>query len=161
MKGHYMISSAPKSAWQHLRQEDGGSVMIHTKEGDRFSLPINDVVNGCQFKDKINEFCQQVGALLDRLAGWLVERQSEIEGAYVGLEPEGAIFVVVRKAKAFDPAFEDALSILDLEVARSEDFNLIKLRVLALPCSTQETVASFLDLERAFCYAVGHEDATT
>jgi hypothetical protein len=153
MKGLDMISSEPRSMWQHLRQEDGGKVMIHTKDGDCFGLPFDDLVNACQSSTQFTAFCRQVGTLLDRLAGWLEERRSEVEAAYVGLEPEGAIFVVVRKAKAFDPAFEDALSILDLQVAQDSDFHLIKLRVLALPRSSKETVASFLQLERAFRYA--------
>lgn len=155
-----MISSETKSAWLHLRQEDGGSVVIHTKDGDRFVLPIDDVVNACQSSAQINEFCRQVGTLLDRLTEWLTECQSEIEAAYVGLEPEGAIFVVVRKAMTFDAAFEDALSILDLEVAESADFKLIKLRVFALPRSSEQTVASFLELGRAFRYVVNRDAVT-
>ena len=117
-----MISSEPKSTWQHLRQEDGGSVTIHSKDGDCFGLPIDDVVNACKSKAELTEFCRQVGTLLNRLAAWLEERGGEVGAAYVGLEPEGAIFVVVRKAKAFDPAFEDSLSILDLEVAQDSEF---------------------------------------
>ena len=155
-----MISSEPKSTWQHLRQEDGGSVTIHSKDGDCFGLPIDDVVNACKSKAELTEFCRQVGTLLNRLAAWLEERGGEVGAAYVGLEPEGAIFVVVRKAKAFDPAFEDSLSILDLEVAQDSEFELIKLRVLALPWSSKETVASFLELERAFRYTGGLQAAT-
>ena len=155
-----MISTKTKSVWQHLRQEDGGPVMIHTKDGDRFTLPIDDVVNACRSTEKLNQFCQQVSRLLERLAEWLEERKSEIEGAYFGFEPAGAIFVVVRKAKVFDPGFEDALSMLDVEVAQSEDFSLIRLRVLALPRSSKETVASFLELEKALCYAADREDVS-
>jgi hypothetical protein len=155
-----MISSEPKSTWQHLRQEDGRSVMIHTKDGDCFVLPFDELVNVCESSTQFTEFCRQVATLLDRLAAWLKDRQGEIEAAYVGLEPEGAIFVVVRQSKAFDPAFEDSLSILDLEMAQDADLNLIKLRVLALPRSSKETVASFLELERAFRYAGNLEGAT-
>jgi hypothetical protein len=154
-----MISAESKSTWQHLRPEDGGSVMIHTKDRDCFGLPFDDLVNACQSSTQFKEFCRQVGALLDRLAGWLEERRAELEAAYVSLEAEGAIFVVVRESKAFDPAIEDALSILDLEIAQSPEFNLIKLRVLALPRSSKETVASFVDLERAFRYVGDLENA--
>jgi hypothetical protein len=158
MKGLCMIATESKSVWQHLRQEDGGYAVIHTKDGDRFTLPINDVINACKSREKINEFCKEVATLLDRLAEWLAGRQSEIAEAYLGVEPEGAIFVVVQNAKAFDPDFEDALSLLDLDVAQCEDFNLIKLQVFALPHSSKETVATFLELDKAFRYAVDRED---
>jgi hypothetical protein len=151
-----MISSEAKPVWQHLRQADGGSVVLHTKDGDDFCMPIDEVVKACRSQEEIDQFCQQVGALLERLSRWLIDRKPEIQAAYMGLEPDGAIFLVVRKAKAFDPAFEDALSLLDLEIAQNDDFNLIKLRVLALPSSSEQTIASFLDIKNTFRYTVGH-----
>lgn len=153
-----MISTEGKPVWQHLRHEGGGTVVIHAKDCDGFTLPIDEVVHACQSPERIDEFCRQVATLLDRLAKWLADRQSEVHAAYLELEPEGAIFLVVRKAKAFDPAFEDALSMLDLEIARDENLDMIRLRVLALPCSSEDTVASFLRIERSFRYVVGRTE---
>jgi hypothetical protein len=147
-----MIAVEPKHGWHHLRQEDGGSVMIHTKDGDRFGLPLDDVVKACQSAQQMKAFCQQVGMLLYRLSEWLGDRSPEIERAYLAIEPGGALFVVVRNSKRFDPAFEDALSMLDLEVTQDNTLDLMNLRVVALPLSSEETVASFVDLERSFRY---------
>ena len=154
-----MISSKLKPGWQHLRQADGGSVVIHAKDGDNFCMPIDGVVQACRSQAEMDQFCQQVGALLERLSRWLIDRQPEIQAAYMGLEPDGAIFLVVRKARAFDPAFEDALSLLDLEIAQNDEFNLIKLRVLALPSSSEQTIASFLDIGNTFRYMAGHDQS--
>lgn len=152
-----MVSSEVKPVWQHLRQGDGGTVVIHANDGDRFALPIDDVVRACKSRENVTQFCKQFGSLLGKLADWLDDRQTQIEAAFLGLEPEGAILVVVRKDKAFDPDFEDGLSILDLDVAQDDAFSLIKLRVLALPLSANGTVASFMQLERAFSYGGNRE----
>ena len=78
-------------------------------------------------------FADRWGRYLTVLPNGLVNDGQRSRPPYLALEPEGTIFAVVRKAKLFDPAFEDALSILDLEIAQDSEFNLIKLRVLALP----------------------------
>jgi hypothetical protein len=153
-----MLATEHKPTWQHLREEGAGSAMIHLKDGDRFALPMDEVILACRSWEKAAQFSSQVSALLDRLANWLSDRQSEFASAFLGLEPDGVIFVVVRKSREFDPGFEDALSLLDLEVAHDVAFNLIKMRVLALPFSSTETVASFLEIGRSFKYVVGHEE---
>jgi hypothetical protein len=64
---------------------------------------------------------------------------------------------VVRNSREFNPSFEDALSVLDLEIAHDSAFDLIKMCVLALPYSSMETVASFLEIGRSFKYVTGRE----
>lgn len=145
--------------WQHVREEFGGTVVFHPKDGDRFALPMEDVVHACRSWEKAGEFSSQVSTLLDRLAKWLAERADQIDSAYLGLEPDDVLFVVVRREKTFDPAFEDGLTMLDLAIAQSEDLSLIKMRVLALPCATRDSVASFLDIERALRYVGGRAKA--
>ncbi len=152
-----MLATEQKATWQHLRQEGGGSVLIHQQDGDRFALPMDDVILACRSWEKAGQFSHQVSVLLDRLATWLSERKAEFASAFLGLEADGVIFVVVRRSKEFDPGFEDALSLLDLEIAQDSAFELIRMRVLALPYSSIETVASFLETGRAFRYMVDQE----
>ena len=118
---------------------------------------MDDVILACRSWEKAGQFSSQVSNLLDQLATWLSDRRAEFASAFLGLEPDGVIFVVVRNSKEFDPGFEDALSLLDLEIAQDNAFNLIRIAFLALPYSSIETVASFLEIGRSFKYVVEQE----
>ncbi len=139
-----MIETEKRASWQYLREAHGGRVLITPKKGEAFGLSIDDVVRACRSQEKIGLFTQQLGELLERVAIWLAERGAEVHKAYFGLEPDGAVVVVVRADKKFNPDFETALSDLDLLVAEDPAFDLIKLRIFALPYSSDETVASFI-----------------
>ncbi len=144
-----MTQTKPKVVWQHLRQADGGEAFITPKEGEAFGLPIDEAVSACISWDQhVRQFSRQVGDLLESLGRWLDEREAQIHRAYFCLETDGALFAVVSKDVRFDPSFEDALSELDLGIAQDEAFNLIKLRVIAIPFSSDETISSFLDPQR-------------
>lgn len=126
--------------------------MMSTRKGDSFGLPIDDVGRACGHQEKLQEFLQQFGDLTERLSQWMSERSQEIDRAYLSLEPDGVAFVVVRKSKRFDPDFEDALSGMDLRVAHDDRFSLIRMRTLALPCSAESTVSSFIDTSCAIVW---------
>ncbi len=139
-----MFTTLKRSTWQYLREPEGGRVLITPKEGEAFGLSIDDVVRACRSQEKIGMFTQQLGDLLERVGKWLAERTTEVHKAYFGLEPDGAVVAVVRRDKRFNPDFEMALSDLDLSIAQDPGFDLIQLRLLTLPYSPDETVASFV-----------------
>ena len=151
MKGLTSMNTMVRKPTWVLTQEGNPDrkVMIVTKDGDRSVLPLEIVVRACKSVEKFMEYKRQFEDVLDRLAQWLAEHGSEVERAYVSPEPGGLMFAVIRKGRAFDPAFEEALSDIDLEIARDRDFNLIKLRAIALPESSEETISSFLDISHA------------
>ncbi len=126
-----MSAIKQKPIWQHLRQSDGGEAFITPKEGEPFGLPIDEAVEACKSWEKVGQFSRQVNDLLECFTRWLADRQTEIDRAFFALEPDGVVFAVVRKDRAFDPDFEDALSQLDLDVAQDDAYSLIKLRVIA------------------------------
>jgi hypothetical protein len=140
------IQKTQKGAWQFVKQDVGGSVLITLNDGDTFGIPVDELVRACRSHEKLTEFARQVGELLKLLDQWLTERAPEIEKAHVSIDADGISLVVVRKDKAFNPAFEDALSSFDLEIAGRASLNLIRLRALALPYSSDATIASFLDI---------------
>ena len=131
------------TAWQRLR-EDGGDVVIEPLDEDRFTLPIDDVIRACRYQEKAGAFQKQIGLLLRRLHTWLHERTDVIDRALLSVEADGLTLAVVRKDKAFNPDFEDALSALDLEIANDDTFDQIRMRTMALPYSSDATVSGFL-----------------
>ena len=56
----------------------------------------------------------------------------------------GLLFLVVRREAEYEREFEDALTDLDAEIACDEEFDLIRLSVLALPHCPPEAMQSFL-----------------
>ncbi len=122
-------------------------MMIQLEDGERFGLPMDAVVHACRAQGKMVEFSRQLNELLAKLDSWLRQRSTEVDRAALSLEPDGISFAVVRKDKAFNPEFEDALTELDVEIANDPLFNLIRLHVLALPYSAKETVNAFLEVQ--------------
>lgn len=147
------MTTLTKPRWRHLSEEDIKGITVTMKSGDCFEIPLKDLARACQSQEKIETFARQVGTLMQRLGAWLIERATEIHRAHLTIEPDGIMFVVVRNDKAFNPDFEDALSYLDLEVAQNADLDMIRLRVLALPYTSEDTVASFLDSPRKWTWA--------
>jgi hypothetical protein len=152
-----MMTTKTQPVWQYLKQSAGGHAVIYLKEGEPLVLPMDDLVHACRSWEKAGAFSQQITDLLECLGKWLLERRTEIDRAFLALEPDGCVFAVVRKDKMFDPDFEDALSELDLDLGQNEAFSLINLRVIALPFTSDNTVSSFLDLGRAWVYAPNEE----
>ena len=136
--------------WQFLSHQGGKRVVITDENNDRFVLRVEDVIRACRSAEKFEEFANQISDVLDRLAAWLIERADKVDRAYLSLETDCVAFTVVLKTKSFDPDFEDALSLIDLEIAQDQGLNLIHLRSLALPLSSDTTVSSFLTHENGW-----------
>ncbi|MGA2700307.1 MAG: hypothetical protein ABSH35_04340 [Isosphaeraceae bacterium] len=145
-----MPAAIQRGQWQHLHHKAGSSVLITDKDGDRFVLPVQDAIRACRDAEKLEAFAEQFQSLMQQLHQWILARSEEIDRAYLSLDADGVIFAVVRKGKEFDPTFEDTLSDLDLNISNDDALNMIRIRVIALPYSPDETVDSFLDLSRAW-----------
>ena len=79
-----------------------------------------------------------------RLCRWSQDRAADVESAYITVRDGGLLFLVVRRETEYERDFEDALTDLDTEIACDEEFDLIRLSVLALPHCPMEAMQSFL-----------------
>ncbi len=121
-----------------------GQVVVHSGD-DVFLLTVQEAVNACGAWNKMAEFQLQMKALLDRLSKWIEENKGTVRDAYFSVKTGGGLFfMVVTSSKKFDPDLEDKLTELDIEVANKDEFNLLRLSVLAIPDSPPECVESFL-----------------
>ncbi len=130
--------------WIHLDHADDAEVVVTTEAGDVFTLPLQAAIQACGSAEKVNLFRKQFGSMLGMLSTWLDANSAAVQQAFVTFRDAGLLFLVVRNASRFDDAFEDSLTDLDLAVAQDENLGLIELSVLALPKSSQESVAAFL-----------------
>ncbi len=120
-----------------------GQVLVETGDEDRFLMTVEAAAHACKVYGKIAEVGKQLRKLLVKLQDWLKDK-GDVREAYLTPRDSGMLFLIVRKTKKFDAAFEDALSDLDLDVANDEAFDLIRLSVLALPATSEDSVKSFL-----------------
>jgi hypothetical protein len=145
------VTSLQSSIVQLDWSNDGGVVTVTPANNDRFNLKVQRVIEACREAVAQDEFRAQFQILLQRLALWISGR-SDIRTAYVTIRDGRLAFIVVRKVAIHDPAFDDSLSGLDLEIANDPDLDRIRLDTLALPPAGDESLSSFLDRSMTLAY---------
>ena len=131
---------------------DAAGVVVTPADGDRYALPMEVAMRGCQLASKLLVFQQQFRDLLSELSDWIDERSSAIDKAFVTSKGDGFLFLVIRRDKAFNRSLSEELTDLDTRIAQSETFNLIQLEVLALPHVEDTTIKSFLPPGESLVY---------
>lgn len=135
-----------------------GDVKIVPPDNDIMVVSINAAVEACcAFREQIR-FRDQFDNLLSYLAGWVENHKSKMASAYLTTRDSGLLFLIEQKEAAYDDAINEALTELDLAIANDDDFNLIRLNVLALPRTTPEGIQSFLSPQLQAEYQLTHAD---
>jgi len=138
----------------HMATEQRASILLHhlnqaeaqivAEDNDQFLWTVQEVVRACKAQGRFADVGKQLRTLLQKLRDWCNSHPDDIREAYLTVRDSGLLFLLVRKTKPFNEALEEALTDLDLEVANDNDFDLIRLSVLALPATSEESVRSFL-----------------
>lgn len=126
--------------WENVE----GRVKVVLPGSDIMLLQMDAAVQACRAFHKQVIFGDQLKMLLQGLAEWIDSRIDQLSDAYLTVRDAGLLFVVVRKGRQYDSDFESKLTDLDVEVANDSDYNLIKMDVLALPNSSNESINSFV-----------------
>lgn len=121
-----------------------GKVVVTPKNQDRFVITVREAAEACNALANRDRFTEQWQALLERLIQWLRQNDKDVKKAYLTLRDGGLCFVVIRKSAAYDRAFEDALTRLDIDIARDSDFDTITLNVMGLPNVSNRAAMSFV-----------------
>jgi hypothetical protein len=137
----------------------GGNVVVMPNDEDRFTMTIQEAALACKAGVKQLRFGRQFErTLLPRLGSWMKAHKNKIQKAFLTLGDGRLLFLIVRREVPYDETFENELSDLDISIARDETLDLIRLAVLALPCVSEETYASFLDNRMILEYGGPHGD---
>ncbi|MFO0970183.1 MAG: hypothetical protein U0793_31920 [Gemmataceae bacterium] len=97
-------------------------------------------------QEQFLEFSKQSRKLLGRLQQWIEEHKADIAEAFMTVRHSAFLLLIVQNHEAFNQDLEDSLTDLDLSIAQDEDYNLIRLNVLALPKASRDSIDSFLTL---------------
>lgn len=129
-----------------------GRVVVTPSDGDRFPIRVDEAIEAC-LRHKADELTQKrFILLLGRLGTWAREHTAQVRDAFVTLRDGGVCFLVVHSTPKYDEAFEDALTVLDRELARDQDFLLFRVEVVSIPPVSEKSLRSFLspDLQLRF-----------
>ncbi len=128
---HPMATVAHGAVLQLDWSDREGTVTINPEDEDRFNMKVERVIQACQSAALSDSFRQQLEFLFRRLSRWINSR-SDIKASYLTLRDGCLLFLVIKNQAAYDEAFEDALSDLDVEIARDVDLTLFRMNAMAL-----------------------------
>ena len=142
------MATATKQEVLRLHFEDNRIVFVEGKDEDRFILTMSEAIRACKAYDSCKEhafFSRQYKNMLSRLKNWVSENKDVIDRAFLTVQDSGLSFLTVTKTRQYDDEFEERLSDLDLEIARSKEFSLIGLNVQSLPNCGPSNYLAFCD----------------
>jgi len=121
--------------------------MLGTVDAMTWTLPTDTLWDG-----KANTLGAQVDALLKRLRKWCNEHSHLISRADVLVKaPDEFVFVAMQTDVPYDFDLADALTDLDLEVANSDDYDLIEFDVGGIPLCPGASERAFYDRNNVIC----------
>jgi len=127
-----------------LDESMGRKVLVVSRSEDRFFMTAQEAVEACRAANDSARFSQQFNDLLDQLSKWIEANQAKIHRAQVAVRENDLLFLVTQASPAYDDDLMDSLSALDIDVANSDRFSLIRLNVLAIPRTPDEASTAFI-----------------
>jgi len=125
---------------------DPREVVVTPKDNDRFVGSVKEIATACHAGIPLIEFTNQLEkTLVPKLAEWLAEQGDKVHRAFISVREGRLFFLVVQYAAAYDRELTDALTKIDLDIARDAGLDMIRLEVMALPRVSDEDAYSFLD----------------
>lgn len=126
---------------------------VLTNDGDKFFLAVTDAARACRAYEKGKLFGEQFQELLQLLSQWVASNRGRIQSAHLMPRDSDILFLVTQKAAPFDADLAESLTDLDLQIANSDNFNLVDLEVLAIPPVCESSRAAFLSSGEVLNYA--------
>ena len=130
----------------------GQTVVITPEDEDRFCVTVQEAIRACSAGQSYVVFDKQFRKLTEKIASWLKSNSKDIYKAYLTVRDSDILFFIVRKSVAYNREFEDFLTDFDISIAEDVNFNKIRMSVLAIPKSPQETISSFLRPDFTWVY---------
>ncbi|MCK4423095.1 MAG: hypothetical protein KAV18_03410 [Candidatus Omnitrophica bacterium] len=140
-KTPYQTLKPLQITWKEKNQQ----IVFVPEDEDRFVLTAEAAIKACRNAVETPIKCkQQFDGLVKRLARWIKDNQKCVDKAFLNVRETGFLFLVVQKDVPYDLDLESSLTSLDIEVARSSDFDQFSLDVISLPKVSPGAITSFL-----------------
>ncbi len=127
-----------------IYSEGNTQVVIEPEDQDRFVLRVEEAIRACRVYDEFRSlFEKQLDHLKNMLGGWLRQQHEKTQKAFLTLQDDRMLFVVVMARKEYDPDLEKDLTELELRIAQDQECSQINLDVQALPSCDEHCYESF------------------
>ncbi len=130
-----------------------GEVIVSTRDMDVFVISAAKAVEACQVEVKKDEYVERFSSqFLAPLHEWCLINADKIRGCYLAVPSDHVPVFVVTNSRRFDFEFAEKVAAIELQLAQAG----WQVNVLQLPDADDESLATFIDLEKALqVYANG------
>ncbi|MEX1027551.1 MAG: hypothetical protein WD049_06025 [Candidatus Paceibacterota bacterium] len=132
----------------HLAEENDGDLKVMLEDKGRNVSPrtVTELIRACRAADHAGECYQQFNDLLEQLNQWVEQYRSRLRSASLAIRNSDLLFLVVQRETHFDEELSELLTDLDLELSRSDRFDMLRVNTLALPRCPREDVEQFFGI---------------
>ncbi len=123
------------------------AVVVSPRDRDRFMLTCQDAAEACKAGARILQWREAFDAMLPWLRSRIEGLKKQVRACYLGVADRQLVAFVVPRKPIFDFELGETLAGLDRDV--NLKFELCPCEVLQIPDTGAETLATFLNIERA------------
>lgn len=138
-----MANQANQAEFVKLCWDDQRELRYTTQDSHIGITTVENAVRKLQFADVAIDAISYLEDVKAILLKWVSEHNEKIEKAFLTLQDNHFLFLVVTKTNSFDDKFEDELSDLDINIASMR--GNVNFSVQSLPNCSKEQYRSFLD----------------
>lgn len=136
--------------FERLLDHRGGFI---PRDRQKYIDAVTEAARACHASDDALHFADQFSAMLEALSDWIHQHEDRIGSAYLTIRDNDILFLVMQQAVQYDRELADAVTDLDIELANSADFNLLRLNTLAIPAVSADSATAFLASGQVYTYA--------
>lgn len=130
-----------------------GQVVVSPRDMDVFVISAAKAIEACQGEVKKDEHVERFsGQFLAPLHDWCLSNSDRVRACYLAVPSDHIPVFVVTNSRRFDFEFAEKVAAIELQLAQAG----WQVNVLQLPDADDDSLATFLDLEKALqVYANG------
>jgi hypothetical protein len=132
---------------------DNETVVVTPRDQQRFDISKDRAIEILRVTAAAQaRFNKQMNLVINILGKWIADRAGEIRDAYLTVQDNSFLFVVVKKTAPVDPQFEDELSELDFSIANDQALDLLHVHTLSVPPVGENALKSFIDPRAVYAF---------
>ncbi len=141
------MAGTTKASTVHLdeRANPEGRVLVTAQDEDRFIVTCAQAVAACKMHISQKVWFGELDALLVTVRDWATQNASQVRAVYASPREGHIVLFVVPKSKQYD--LDLGTKLTDLDVALSQQFQVIEAEVMQVPGNTAEELATFVNVD--------------
>ena len=123
------------------------------RERQKYLDAVTEAARACRASEDALHFADQFSAMLEALSDWIHHHEDRIGSAYLTIRDNDILFLVMQQGVKYDRDLAEAITELDIELANSAEFDLLRLNTMSIPAVSQDSATAFLASGQVYTYA--------